>query len=249
MLGRQHLTLSFFSGIIVFSPLIHVESSYFILSVIGVCIGSLIPDVDAEDASIFHSKVRGLKGDTGLILNDFIAPLLPLFGYVTKYIIYRPLLVVYDKFLFSDYEFSDSHRDFTHSILGVFSITVFTGVLIGIPLHLIKEFNFVFLYVFLVGYLVGCLLHMLQDSCTRTGIAWNSPFSGRKLKGEIYTGKDFFKIHIFSLILGVTSSLFLFVSFTGQFGFSFFRLSVFCISTLLALWMMFLWRVNAEIVD
>ena len=240
MLGRQHLILSFLSSVVVASPLLRIDSFYFLLAVAGVSIGSLIPDVDAEDASIFHSNIRGLKGDTGMILNDFLAPILPLFGYLTKYIIYRPVLFVFDKILFQNYTFSDKHRTFTHSLLGVITITSVTGLLIGLPLYFLDYLNYYFLTVFLLAYASGCLLHMLQDSCTRTGIAWNSPFSSKKLKGDIYTGKDFFKIHIFSLILGAMAFISIFVSVTALFGFNIARLLILSSSSLMFAWMIFL---------
>jgi len=248
VLGRQHLTLSFFSSIIVAGPLLRVDQVLFFVVVLGVCIGSLIPDIDAEDAAIFHFNVRGLKGDTGRILNDFVAPILPIFGYMTKYVIYRPLLFVFDKILFRKLSFSDKHRTFTHSVLGVTAITVVTGLLIGASSYLLGLFDPVIFSLFLVAYASGCFLHMLQDSCTRTGIAWNSPFSSKKLKGDIYTGKDFLKIHLFALVLGSMAFISLFVSLTGFTGLGVHRLFLTAFSSLLSIWMLFLVFVGVKVV-
>lgn len=240
MLGHQHLVLSFLSSLVVASPLLRVDLYYFVLVIFGMSVGSLIPDIDAEDASIFHSNIRGLKGDTGMILNDLLAPILPLFGYITKYFIYTPVLFVFDKIFFPNYEFSDEHRAFTHSIIGVLTITSVTGLLIALMLHFFNYLNYYYLAVFLLAYTCGCFLHMLQDSCTRTGIAWNSPFSHKKLKGDIYTGKDFLKIHVFSLVLGAMASISIFVSSVAGFGFNFSRLFILVLSSLMFVWMVFL---------
>lgn len=232
--------LSFLSSVIVAGPLLGLNETLFFLTVFGVSVGSLIPDIDAGDAAIFHFNVRGLKGDTGRLLNDFVAPVLPVFGYVTKYLIYRPVLFIYDKVIFQNYSFSDQHRAFTHSLLGVFTLTAVTGLLIASLLYLLDYLNLYFLSVFLMAYASGCFLHMLQDSCTRTGIAWNSPFSSKKLKGEIYTGKDFLKVHIFSLLLGAMAFLSLFASLTEFSGLGTYRLFLTASSSLISVWMLFM---------
>ena len=41
--------------------------------------------------------------------------------------------------------------------------------------------------VFLAGYCGGAVLHLLQDSCTKTGIQWNFPFQDWKVTGQLTT--------------------------------------------------------------
>lgn len=238
--------LSFFSALVIAGPLLSIEAVFFLLCVFGVCIGSLVPDVDAEDAAIFHSNIRGVKGDTGRLLNDFLAPLLPVFGYFTKYVIYRPSVLLFN-ILSKNYAVSDTHREFSHSIIGITSFTFFTGLYVSLILYLAGLLHLTYLIVFLGGYLIGCILHLIQDSCTRTGIAWNSPFSDWKIKGDIYTGKDFRKIKIFTLVLGGLSSTIVFISLTQPIGLSTLQLSALSLTLLGFLWAVFMLFAKVEL--
>lgn len=183
-------------------PLIGFKPGLVLVVLVGTGIGSLIPDIDAEDAAVFHDDVKGLNTDIGTAVNNVVAPLLPFFGYSTKYIIYRPALMVYGKIIFRSYSFEDRHRSFTHSILGVFTMTFLTGLIMASILLYAGLLNTVYLLGFLSGYMTGAFLHMIQDSCTKTGIAWNSPFSDTKLKGDISTGKDFRKPRLLTHVFG-----------------------------------------------
>ncbi len=153
----------------------------------GVAIGSLIPDSDSSDAAIFHGNVRGLNGDIGGAVNNLFAPVFPFFGYMTKYMIYKPAVVLFDRFVFQDYSFRDRHRSFSHSILGVATMTLMTGIYTAPLLIILEVFSITYFTIFLVAYAAGAFLHMLEDSCTKTGIKWNSPFSETRLKGELTT--------------------------------------------------------------
>ncbi|MFB6115765.1 MAG: hypothetical protein ABEK04_05795, partial [Candidatus Nanohalobium sp.] len=90
MLGRQHLMLSVATVSVVLAPYLESAEGFVIVMLLGTGIGSLIPDVDAQDAAVFHNDIRGLNGDVGDTVNNFIGPLLPAFGYTTKYAIYKP---------------------------------------------------------------------------------------------------------------------------------------------------------------
>ncbi|QGA80518.1 metal-dependent hydrolase [Candidatus Nanohalobium constans] len=203
MLGRQHLMLSVASVSVVLAPfLLRAELLVFTLF-FGVAIGSLIPDVDAPDAAVFHRDVRGLSGDFGSAVNNLVGPVLPVFGYSTKYLIYKPVVKLLEFLTSEDYCFEEKHRTFSHSVLGVFTMTVLTGVYLVpvlLSLELLAPF---YLLAFLSAYMIGAFLHMLEDSCTKTGIAWNSPFSETRIKGQISTGKDVRKPRIFLYWLGM----------------------------------------------
>ncbi|MFQ3308414.1 MAG: inner membrane protein [Candidatus Nanohaloarchaea archaeon] len=189
MLGRQHLMLSVSTASVMIIPLIEKLDGFLTLITVGVVIGSLIPDVDASDATVFHKNVKGLPGRTGQVVNMTIAPILPFFGYSTKYLIYKPAVTLFKMFL-RGYSFRDGHRTFSHSFLGVFIMTAATGLYLAPPLIYIGLMSLPHLAAFLAGYFFGALMHMLQDSCTKSGIAWNAPFSDTKLKGKLKTGKD-----------------------------------------------------------
>lgn len=217
MLGRQHLMLSVATATIFLVPYLEEAQSLVLVMFVGAGIGSLIPDVDAPDAAIFHDDLRGLNDDFGEAVNNIVGPFLPVFGYTTKFLIYKPAIKFFDIFVFDKYSFQEKHRSFSHSILGVTTMTVITGVYM-IPVLLILElFAPLFLLGFLVAYAFGAFLHMLEDSATKTGIAWNSPFSDIKLKGQVSTGKDIKKPRYFLYYLGGLACLTFFVSSSSQY--------------------------------
>ena len=212
VLGRQHLMISVATVSVVLAPFLETAEGYVITAFIGVGIGALIPDVDAQDAAIFHENIRGLNGDVGEAVNNFLGPMLPYFGYATKYAIYKPAVTIFD-FLTSDkYSFQEKHRTFSHSFLGVFTMTAVTGLYLTAILILLEIFAPLYLIVFLLSYMSGAFLHMLEDSCTVTGIAWNSPFSETKLKGQISTGKDIKKPRYFLYTLGALTASSFYIS-------------------------------------
>ena len=218
MLGRQHLMLSVATVSVFLAPYFEGYESFVIVMFIGAGVGSLIPDVDAPDAAVFHQDIRGLKGDFGKAVNNLIAPILPAFGYTTKYTIYKPAVKVFDFFTSEDYSFQEKHRTFSHSFLGVFTMTTITGLYM-IPLLIITEmFAPLYLLAFLFAYMTGAFLHMLEDSCTKTGIAWNSPFSDTKLKGDISTGKDIEKPRYFLFWLGGLTGIAFYLGHSTQYS-------------------------------
>lgn len=186
MLGRQHLKLTVMTYTALIIPFIQEYSIQALIGLIGVSIGSLIPDIDSVDAAVFHSNVKGL-GSPGIAFNDFIGPILPLFAYVSKYLIFKPVVHLLN--FLTPYKFNESHRSFTHSITGVATLTLMTGLLLYMPLNY-AGLSTALLPVFLTAYCGGAFMHMLQDSCTKSGIAWNQPFNKFKIKGELITGKS-----------------------------------------------------------
>jgi len=198
MLGRQHFLLSTVTSLVVVSPFIQSHEVLSLASVLGVAIGSLIPDIDAPNATIFHTSVKGLHRSPGKVFNLVIGPIMPLFGYLTKYLVYIPSVEVLN--LFTDYSFEEGHRSFTHSLIGVTILTSLTGLLIY-PITTEVGLHPFVLYFFLAGYFSGAILHMLQDSFTVSGIAWNQPFSTTKMTGELKTGEDMWKPRYFLFML------------------------------------------------
>lgn len=172
MLGRQHLMLRSATAEALLAPFIE-HITFVGTAFIGACIGSLIPDVDAHDAAILHSNLKGLNRGAGRMINGLIGSLLS-FGYTAKYIVYLPALKFYNYF-FDEYSFHGRHRRFSRSILGLLTMTAVTGIYIASLLTLVDIFIPLYLGAFLLSYMTGAFLHILQDSCTKSGIAWNSP--------------------------------------------------------------------------
>lgn len=214
MLGRQHLMLTASSASMIIGPFALEQPLLALTAFFGACIGSLIPDVDARGASIFHQSIPGLNGFSGRALNRFVVPVLPFFGFSTKYLIYRPALILLDRF--TEYSFPDRHRSFSHSILGVFTMTTMTGLYLSITLFYMQMLNPIFLGTFLLFYMMGAFLHLVQDSCTRTGIQWNRPFSSRKINGNLSTGKDFAEARYFTYYLGAISLFTFYTKFSTE---------------------------------
>lgn len=215
MLGRQHLMLSVVTGLILIIPIAHILDGFIALVIIGVSIGSLIPDVDASDAAVFHRNINGLNRQMGRLVNGLVGPILPVFGYTTKYMIYKPAVHVFN--LFSrKYSFSEKHRSFSHSFLGVFTLTAVTGLYLTPILVYLPSVSVFHIFTFLLGYSFGALLHMLQDSCTRTGIVWNAPFSNKRLKGSLRTGKDNREPRFMLYVLSAQIPVFIYLALENQ---------------------------------
>ena len=189
MLGRHHLSLSVGTAALIILPIFPAFPIAALLAFVGTAIGSLIPDADSPDAAIFHTEVRGVGGGLSDLLNA-PAPLYPVFGNVTKYLIYKPAVWFYDEVVFDQYDIGERHRGFLHSFLGLGTTVLLTAIYM-IPVLLFLDLIWIEgIAIFLGAYLAGAILHLLEDSCTKSGIQWNFPFQSWKLSGEIRTTAD-----------------------------------------------------------
>lgn len=192
MLGRHHLLLSTLTAAAVFIPLFFLSPILALLGIAGVGIGSLLPDVDSPDAAIYHQEVRGLSGTPGDVINSSLAPVFPLFAYMTEYLVFKPAVYVYDTIVFADREVELQHRGFTHSILGIGTTTVVLGIYLTAFVLLVHHFVTPLFDVVALLLFIGCLgigqvLHSLQDTATKSGIRWFTPFSSVKYAGQLRT--------------------------------------------------------------
>jgi membrane-bound metal-dependent hydrolase YbcI (DUF457 family) len=129
----------------------------------GLALGSLLPDVDASDAKIMH-------GYWGVI------------GFIGKYLFYKPMSFLLG--LKSD-AYREKHRGYLHSLVGCLLTTIFFGVLLGIVAVPNPAYAYIPLSA-LVGIPLGFLLHLAEDSFTRSGVRWFFP-RDRVLSGQIST--------------------------------------------------------------
>ena len=199
MLGRHHLALTLLTGAVALAPLFWVAPIAVLLAMAGLAVGALLPDVDADDAAIYHGHVRGLPGGLGTVVNATVAPAFPVVAYVTRYVIVAPTAWVYDAMLFSNRDVDVSHRGYTHSLLGIATTTLAAGAILAAiggglwalgspsadPLAIAVAVS-----VTTAGLGAGQVLHTLQDSATVSGIAWLAPFSERTLRGRLRTSGD-----------------------------------------------------------
>jgi len=186
MLGRHHLLLSLFSVALIFVPYFKDRPELTLVVLLGVAIGSLIPDSDSPDAAIFHDKVY-IKGNLGVIINGLFAHLFPIFGFITKYMIYGPAVFIFGNTILKKYEIKPHHRGFLHSFIGICTSTILTAIYLLIILLILNWFNIIFFISFLLAYVCGAFMHLLEDSSTVSGIQFNYPFSNLKLSGGLHT--------------------------------------------------------------
>jgi membrane-bound metal-dependent hydrolase YbcI (DUF457 family) len=87
------------------------------------------------------------------------------------------------------YVVEEQHRGIMHSPIGVFIssfvLTLLTAIIGYFIFHGINATLIGFLF---LGLISGQFLHLLEDSCTISGINWLFPFGTCELKGSIYTG-------------------------------------------------------------
>jgi hypothetical protein len=145
-----------------------IHSLHILLILVGVGIGSLVPDVDATDGRIMHGKYKWI-------------------GRFFKYIIYKPMA-----FLTKEY----GHRKVMHSIRGMIYSIILCGIVVAAISFLVSwkfdiSFNLYFTITvlsFFVGYSVGYMLHLFEDTHTVSGIRWFK--NGRTWKGPVRTGTN-----------------------------------------------------------
>ncbi|KYK26877.1 hypothetical protein AYK26_07075 [Euryarchaeota archaeon SM23-78] len=188
MLGKDHLLIAAILSIpLLFRAIDYIPSSFFIVLFIfvGICIGSLLPDVDAPDAAINHPFIRGKH--TGW--SKYIAKLNPVVSKITR-IFMRPVAWIMKNQIKN---LDTSHRGAFHSLQGISLLsifwTTFTAIVCLIVL-LILKMNIFILMAFPVGLFIGSVIHLLEDSFTARGITWNYP-KHFTLRGNVKTMSEY----------------------------------------------------------
>ena len=183
MKGVHHLLLTTVTGGCAIIPMIPlIPPGWLPPLALGLVIGSLAPDADASGAAILHP---GLPG-RGTGARGFSRWILPFFGYLIRYLIYYPCWAVL-RLLFGR-RCSLEHRGLLHSFLGVTLITLLTTACLAVFLFLARGDAYLLLVPFGSALLAGCLLHLVEDSATVTGIRWAHPWSDHAVHGTLHTG-------------------------------------------------------------
>mgnify|MGYP001180887088 CR=1 FL=1 len=177
MLGKDHFSITLGTVFPFTIPLIFSENSHpvyaFCLLVASV-IGSLIPDADSDEKPKLHYDFK--------IIYDIMVPL-------HKLIVFSFSLFNLKEKMNLQYVVEEQHRGIMHSPIGVFIssfvLTLLTAIIGYFIFHGINATLIGFLF---LGLISGQLLHLLEDSCTISGINWLFPFRTCELKGSIYTG-------------------------------------------------------------
>lgn len=205
MKGSQHLVLSTLTSIAMLAPFSGVvDCNLLCLIILGIAIGSLLPDADAARAAILSmpSRTLGYRGAPALEL------VVPLLGNIIKYFVYPPLSFALRLFCGRDYK--DRHRGVLHSLPGalivILLLILYLEILSGIAeLHLGRPIP-IPAVILAATLLVGFTMHLMQDSCTRAGIAWMYPMSSSRISGTLRTGAWDLRIELLLLSLGTTAA-------------------------------------------
>jgi membrane-bound metal-dependent hydrolase YbcI (DUF457 family) len=194
--GVHHLLLSSTTGGLIFASLVPaLPSGWLPPLALGLVIGSLAPDADAADAAILHPGMPG----RGPKPRGFSRWILPFFGYLIRYLVYYPAWAVL-RILFGR-RCGREHRGLLHSLLGVTLTTLLTSAYLALALMLAGGSGYGLLPPFAAAFLGGSLLHLVQDSCTLTGIRWEYPWSDRAVHGSIRTGSRDIRSPFFAVLL------------------------------------------------
>lgn len=182
MRGDQHIYISLATAGLIIAPWVTVlDPILFVVLLFGVFVGSLAPDADIAGATIFSGRVSGVRGRRGQVVNG-LAVALPIFGYTIKYLIYYPLSLIFSLILRKNYR--HQHRGLLHSLLGVGLTSLLLSGYLALVLNLIG-LSLELLLAFGSAFFLGCILHLMEDTCTPSGVAWFYPFSKRRLAGRV----------------------------------------------------------------
>ncbi len=177
MLGKQHISITLATLVPFLIPTLFLNNSdFFIFSafiLIATLIGSLIPDADCGGKSKLYYDLR--------FVYDIMIPM-------QKLVIWSFKIFNLKHKLDLEYEVNNEHRGIMHAPIGILISSLLLSLMTFVIIFIIqKEIAiFVALIVF-IGLLIGQFLHILEDSCTVSGINWKFPFGTKELKGKIYT--------------------------------------------------------------
>lgn len=177
MLGKDHVSITLETVFPFTIPLILSENSrpvYAFCLLVTTVIGSLIPDADSDEKPKLHYDFK--------IIYDIMVPLHKLIVFSFSFFNLKEKMNL-------QYVVEEQHRGIMHSPIGVFIssfvLTLLTAIIGYFIFHGINATLIGFLF---LGLISGQFLHLLEDSCTVSGINWLFPFGTRELKGSIYTG-------------------------------------------------------------
>lgn len=160
MRGQQHIQISVFTGLVLTAPFLLLNPTASVLLLVGIFIGSLLPDSDASDRTAKH-------GDSVLFAFDKI----------NEVFIYPLLLRLFQE--------KKRHRGILHTVAGVATFSIILTVITGIVFLILNiQFNF---WLIGIGLFIGGILHLMEDCCTLSGVIPLYPKYHTAFKGEIAT--------------------------------------------------------------
>lgn len=183
MKGEKHVFYTLLSAGILLSPVVTIENiPFLIVFLFAAFVGSLAPDADSADSSIMH----GIPGGNGAVrvVRRHSVLFLPLFGYLIRYLIYFPLSALL--WIITLGGVKPKHRGLLHSLFGIFFMSAIVTAILLVTLYLLSELNFSnYALLFGAGMFFGAFMHLVEDSCSKSGVYWFFPFSDKKVGGTL----------------------------------------------------------------
>ncbi|RZN65379.1 MAG: metal-dependent hydrolase [Candidatus Methanoliparum thermophilum] len=213
MHGKNHFIISLFFGILfilIVYYIYQIDWIFLLIFLLGTMTGSLIPDIDATYASIYHTKIND-KSMNKFVFFTFVNPVI---SRVTK-VMLKPFLFFMQKI--TDGGINDGHRGITHSIIGVFLISLIWFIIILSIYYIINTFILkipdllFYMLIYPIGMFFGGLCHLFEDSFTRSGIRWFQPFSNLSVRGSIKTGEREDIVVWYFIMTVIISSILLYI--------------------------------------
>ncbi len=104
-----------------------------------------------------------------------------------RLLIYLPLVffvgLIHKNWL-SEYEVKDEHRGLSHSLFGIFLSVFIAGSYILLFKIVIESFPQIAIIPFMASFFLGAIIHLAQDSSTKSGIRWLYPFKQTLVSGN-----------------------------------------------------------------
>jgi inner membrane protein len=170
MLAEDHFKLSVFSNIILFGWVFFQNVIIFAAIFCGVVIGCFLPDTDLPKSRI-----------------DYMGSIARFFSIISKNFL-NPLIVKIFEF-FLKQKIYQHHRGMTHTFYGILTYCLLIEI-ISIPIifWLGMEESIIAYSFFVFGLFFGGILHLMEDSCTISGILPFYPLNQyKKYSGNIST--------------------------------------------------------------
>lgn len=175
MLGRHHISITTATIVPFLIPLIFQPNIDLVLPMaflISAFIGSLTPDADCGGKATIYYRFRVVD-------------------WVMKKVIIKPVIFVFQKIVSKkytlEYDVKEEHRGIMHSPIGILISSFLLTMVVFLFMLFLKMISFWVLLIIFFGMFLGQFMHLLEDSCTISGINWKFPFGTKELKGKICT--------------------------------------------------------------
>lgn len=188
VLGKDHLEISLIFSLpfILYSMIcvISFDLPVYVAILFPFCIviGSLLPDADCNGKPSLYYKYKSVF---------FL--MRPIYMFILSLI--KQFVKKYPDYIF---EVEEEHRGILHSLTGVFLSSFCLSLIFSFVISILLYFSDLFtlkniFYIFISGFcglLLGQILHLIEDSYTKSGVKWFLPFSQKLIQGNISTKSE-----------------------------------------------------------